>query len=278
MDYKLVFANDIKIESHAKGVDVVINNEHTASFAELSNVVKLYRTDKDECVKRLTGGSFFFINGQLIDHRDITYQGYIMTDSDISEIMSKLGYVTGVHVKDLKGLHLVNSGRSDYTLISPYKRRGLTLGSVELYHVWSPFSSNIRFSYKITVEEGDVIFNRPLSNHKVPITSKNWYNILLRDSELCLSKIVNIFEAKFVNLSNEKCLGKDVANINEHANIRFVQEIIDDTSKTYAEDEESHLTKLKAWQYVVELIQYDTNDGKYIGQLYQIANNLLWVK
>lgn len=278
MDYKLVFANDIKIESQPKGVNVIINNEHVASFAELSNVVKLYRTDEDECIKRLTGGSFFFINGQLIDHRDITYKGYIMTDSDISELMTKLGFITNVSVKDLKGLHLVNSGRSDYTLISPYKRRGLSLGSVELFQVWSPFSSNIRFSYKITVEEGDVVFNRPLANHKVSINPKNWHNILLKESEICLSKIVTLFEAKFISMANEKCLGKEVSGIHEHANIRYVQEIIDDTSKPYADEEVTHLSKLKAWQYAVELIQYDTNDGKYIGQLYQIANNILWVK
>lgn len=278
MDYKLVFANDIKIEEHDKGVNVIINNEHIASFAELSNVVKLYRTDANECSKRLIGGSFFFIKNQLIDHRDVSYEGYIMTDSDISEVMSKIGYTSNVTMRDLKGLHLVNSGRSDYTLIKPYKRRGLSLGSVELYQVWSPFSSNIRFSYKITVEEGDVIFNRPLSTHKVSINSHNWYNILIKESDFCLSKIVNIFEEKFISMSKDKCLGKEYAGIHEHANIRYVNEIIDDTDQQYNETGVTHLSKLKAWQYAVELIQYDTNDGKYIGQLYQIANNLLWVK
>lgn len=278
MDYKLVFANDIKIEEQDKGVNVIINNDHVATFAELSNVVKLFRTDANECIKRLTGGSFFFINDQLIDHRDVSYNGYIMTDSDISELMSKLGYLTNVPIRDLKGLHLVNSGRSDYTLICPYKRRGLSLGSVEMYQVWSPFSSNIRFSYKITVEEGDVFFNRPLANHKISINSKNWHSILIKESDFCLLKIVNLFESKFISMVNEKCLGRELAGINEHANLRYVEEIIDDTSKQYNEDQETHLSKLKAWQYAVELIQYDTSDGKHIGQLYQIANNLLWVK
>lgn len=276
MDYNLVFAKDIKVDDMGTGVNVTINNQYKAFFAEHSNVVKLHKSNPSECVSKLIGGSFFFIKDELIDHRDSSYHGYIMTDADINEVMSKVGYTTNITKKDLKGLHLVSSGRSQYTLVKPHKRTGISLGSIELYHVWSPFSNNIRFSYKVTVEEGDVIFNRPLSNHKVSITPKNWYNDLIKESEICLSKISKCFEIKFITMKKDKCDGKTLSAINEFAIARNVQAIVDDTTGVFVETEATHLSKLMAWQYVVELIQYEAYAGD--GKLYQLANNLLWVE
>jgi hypothetical protein len=276
MDYNLVFAKNVKVDATETNVIVTINNQYVASFAEHSNVFKLYNNNKDECISKLTGGSFFFINDELIDHRDSSYHGYIMTDADINEVKSKIGCTSNISKKDLKGLHLVSSGRSQYTLVKSCKRRGLSLGEIELFHVWSPFSNNIRFSYRITVDEGDVIFNRPLANHKISITPKTWYTELLKESEYCLSIISKCFELKFEEMKNQPCNGKTLSAINEFANARNVHEIADDTSGTYAEDDPTNLTKLQAWQYVVELIQYEAYAGD--GKLYQLANNLLWVE
>lgn len=275
MDYNLVFAKNVKVDSTETNVIVTINDKYKASFAEHSNVFKLYSSNKDECISKLTGGSFFFINDELIDHRDSSYHGYIMTDADINEVKTKIGCTSNITKKDLKGFHLVSSGRSQYTLVKSHKRRGISLGSIELYHVWSPFSNNIRFSYRITVEEGDVIFNRPLANHKISITPKNWYTELLKESEYCLTKISKCFETKFIELKHTRCNGKTLLAINEFANVRNVQEIVDDTSGSYLDDEPTNLSKLQAWQYVVELIQYEAYAGD--GKLYQLANNLLWV-
>lgn len=275
MDYNLVFAKNIKVDTTETGVTVTINNQYKASFAEHSNIVKLYNTKPDDCISRLTGGSFFFINDEFIDHRDSAYQGYIMTDADIRDVEPKIGCTENISKKDLKGFHLVSSGRSKYALVKSHTRRGIALGSIELYHVWSPFSNSIRFSYRVTVEEGDIIFNRPLANHKVSITPVNWYANLLKESTVCLNKITKFFNTNLESMKYEKCDGKTLAAINEFAEVRNVDAIVDDTTGDYADDDLTHLSKLQAWQYVVELIQYEAyaNDGK----LYQLANNLLWV-
>jgi hypothetical protein len=274
MDYNLVFAKTVKVDSVGAGVNVTINDQYTASFAEHSNIVKLFNSNPDECISKLTGGSFFFVGDEFIDHRDSAYRGYIMTDADINEVKTKIGSTSNISKKDLKGFHLVTSGRSKHTLVKSHKRCGIALGSVELYHVWSPFSNNIRFSYRVTVEEGDVIFNRLLANHKISITPKNWYNDLIKESEICLTKVSKFFDVKLDSMKSERCLGSTLSAINEFARVRNVDAIVDDTSGTYAENEPTNLSKLQAWQYVVELIQYEAYAGD--GKLYQLANNLLW--
>lgn len=284
MNYNLVFAHNISIRSIDTGIEVTINDSHIATFAEMSNVTQLYRKDDVECISRLTNGSYFYINDQLVDHRDSTYAGYIMSESEIDELMNIIGYSENLSLKDLKGLHLVNSGRSDYALIKDYCKKGLSLGAVTLYHVWSPFSNNIRFSYKLTVEEGDIFYNRPLKNRKVSTISSHWYDDLRASSEQCIHELVNILEKKFNALKVEKCNVREVLDITSHAISRSVDDIVNGLSldnmrengKTPDEDDLTHITKLVAWQYVVELIQYDTIVGD--GKLYQLANNLMWSK
>ena len=284
MNYELVFAHNVIIKTIDTGIEVTINDKHTAIFAEMSNVTQLFRKNGCECVARLTGGSYFYINDQLVDHRDSTYVGYIMSESDIEELMNTIGYSANLSLKDLKGLHLVNSGRSDYALIKDYSKKGMSLGAVTLYHVWSPFSNNIRFSYKLTVEEGDVFYNRPLKNRKISIISSNWYDELKLQSDNCINELVNLLEKKFNTLKIEKCNVREVTDITEHAVTRSVDEIVNSLSLEYMhetgkkpdEGDLTRITKLVAWQYVIELIQYDTIVGD--GKLYQLANNLMWSK
>lgn len=277
MNYDLVFAKEIAIESTPNGICVTINHNHKANFVEQSNITKLFRLNEQDCITKLTGGTFFFVDGQLVDHRDISYDGYIMSDSDISEVMSHIGVSKNISKKDLKGFHLVNSGRSDYTLLNSVKKKGMSLGHIELYQVWSPFSNNIRFSYKVVVEEGEVVFNKPLSKYKVSITSDNWQSELNTTGDMCLSKLISLFESKFISMKKEKCSVKDMTSIYEHAKLKEVYEIVENTNpEGLLETDKTNLTALQAWQYVVELIQYDFSQGD--GKLYQLANNLLWTK
>jgi hypothetical protein len=287
MDYQLVYAETIKITDTKSGIEVLINGKHKANFVEQSNITKLYRQNSQNCITKLTGGTYFFINKQLVDHRDSLYKGYIMSDSVLDEVMNIVGYSSNLSKKDLKGLHLVTTGRSDYTLVKYYKSRGMNGGSIGLYWVWSPFSGCIRYAYKIVTDEGEVISNKHFDIGRVAIDDY-FYDELLDSSSEFLDYIIKEIEKRFRSMAKEYCSVSDMLTINTFANERNVIDIAEETTfdhvssiykpeiigTDFAKTAQSHISKLVAWKYAVELIQYDETVGD--GNLYAVVNRTLW--
>lgn len=288
MNYQLVYAESIKIIDKNNGIEVVINDKFSASFVEQSNITKNYRQNKTNCIQKLTGGTYFFIDNELIDHRDSSYKGYIMNDSVVDELMNIIGYTSNLTKKELKGLHLVTTGRSNHTLVKYHKSIGMSGGSIGLYWVWNPFSSVIRFAYKIVVDEGEVISNKNFEVGKVSVMDDYFYESLLDTSNDFLDFIVKEIEKRFNKMPNESCSVADMLIINNMARERNVEEIQNETSfehvaniykpeivgTDFAKTAQSHLNKLVAWHYAVELLQYDDTIGD--GNLYAVVNRTLW--
>jgi hypothetical protein len=265
--YEIILATTIEVADIQNGITVNINNTHKATFLEYSNITKQYRQDKDLCIRKLVGGLYFFIDGTMIDHRDSLYTGYVMSDDTLKSLMNNIGFLRNVSKKDIKGLHLVTSGRSEYVLANYHTSSGFEHGMVNLLWTWSPFSDSIRYSFKIVTEHGEVISNKNMFVNKVKVTDSNWLYELKRHSTYFLKRITDILDNNFRKMSNEYSAVADIQTVQKFAIERNIPEIAEKT------EEGAKLSKMTVYEYAVELLQYDAVGDGY---LYNVINNVLW--
>lgn len=289
MKPELLFANDVKVEDLTSGIKVILNKSKEIIFDEKSKITQTYRENKGKFLDKLYGGTFFFIDDVFIDHRDSSYMGYVMNINTIETMMSKIGVSTGWTSKELKALHMVTTGSYEYVLSSDVvEKRGISLGEVQLYWTWSPFSKNIRYSYRVLLEQGEVIYNKAFDIKKPSVVEKNWFESLKIESNKFIDIIAVMLEDCYEGMEEHKCSLSDMMLVNRIAVEAGVDDIIEMTSFSNVEhlyqksvldtvlvnECMGHLSVMQLYQFVVELLQIDV--GGNDGYLLKLANNLVW--
>lgn len=138
-------------------VEVIVNDQFRHVFSEKSRVSKaLEHMSAADLQARLSGGSFFFINGDLIDFRDNQYNGFIHDNDSVSKMIELIG-CRPVNGRDRKALGLKTmSGQvalSGYYNKSPILVPEYLAGGVfesALMYNWNPYHQNIRGVFELT--------------------------------------------------------------------------------------------------------------------------------
>lgn len=258
MKFEMIFAEeiDVKLED---GLAITINKDKTIYFGATSNITKMYIEDKNRCLDLLEHGFYFFMNGKFIDHRDSSYDGYIMEDHDIERMLKIVGYKENMKSADIKMLHFVTTGSYDYVLMSDViERRQFSEGYIELFWTWSPFSKYLRYSYKLDFNNGHVFYNKNFNMPKPKIYGKNWFEFTKAESKKFLDYLHKNLNESFSIMDEKISSDEDIQLYNEHA-IEYNLEV------------SGKMTNLDLYKKVIGLLNYSVN-----GYLLKLANNLIW--
>ena len=101
MKFEMIRNANVEVEQRFNSknfpvADIVVDGKHHHRFDAKSRVSKnLEIMTPDDMQQRLTGGHFFFANGQLLDFRDGQYQGFVHSDDSINKLIEVIGYEDG---------------------------------------------------------------------------------------------------------------------------------------------------------------------------------------
>lgn len=107
-----------------------------------------------DLAERLTGGHFFFIEGELVDFRDGHYNGFVHTDESIDHLAEVIGINhakelnTKVHNNLISGNYVLGTKWSEHGIVVPNYHDGGQFTS-ELHFGWNPFIKTVNSAFML---------------------------------------------------------------------------------------------------------------------------------
>jgi hypothetical protein len=223
-------------DKHRPLAAVTVEGEYTHIFPHTSRVSKhLDVMEADDLASRLSGGSFFFIEDQLIDFRDGSYNGFIHEDKTISVFMEILGYQQKT---DLQLAHMQKNKRDD--IQSPIVLRKVwdkNEISVPGYSGGADFDSVLSFTWNPYVKTINTVFDlvrlictngmvglTSFLNTKVPVMNR-WEEHLDIAARQIQNKVDSIIVERVQQMTIEHASVADCLLLEDHTMARLAHAI-----------------------------------------------------
>ncbi len=165
---------------------ITVNDQFQHTFPHTSRVSKhLDVMSPEQLQSRLSGGSFFFINQQLVDWRDGSYTGFTHTDDTIKLYMDLFGFqyrnkLSHIHQRNVNNDDHHNN--NDILLRSVWDKTEIHVPGYqsggdfhsELSFVWNPFTSFINSAFDLVrlICTNGMIGTTSFLNTKVPLVNR----------------------------------------------------------------------------------------------------------
>jgi len=213
--------------------EITINDQFEHRFGRNSRISKhLDMMSADDLSERLSGGSYFIINGQLVDFRDGSYNGFVHSNDSIEAFMDTLGFQ---HQKDLP-THLRRRGRQaaqqdvestddkiilrkvwdKNQIIVPGYAQGAEFSS-HLSFVWNPFVRTINSSFdliRLICDNGAVGVTSFL-NTKVPLFNRQTEHLDIAARQI-QNKVNGIVTKRVQIMSDARASVGDLLLLEDH--------------------------------------------------------------
>ncbi|RWZ87306.1 MAG: hypothetical protein EO766_12335 [Hydrotalea sp. AMD] len=175
-----VKVSKVKNEKGHDCAHIEVNGQYEHTFPPKSRVTRHLDVMTPEILEtRLDGGTYFFVEDQLVDWRDGHYNGFIHTDGMVDQYMELLGYV---HKEDLAFAHrrkladdkiLLRSVWDKNEIIVPGYVSGGEFHS-ELSFVWNPFVTFINSSFDLVrlICTNGMVGVTSFLNTKIPLLNR----------------------------------------------------------------------------------------------------------
>ena len=249
--YEMIRNADVEVIStrnaanHPVALASINGLEHR--FDATSRVSKsLDMLSADDVAARLSGGNYFFVNGELHDFRDGHYNGFVHTDESIAHLADVLGFSEGrnsvrVH-ENTVGRHLTLGKKwSDHGITVPGYNDGGEFQS-ELHFGWNPFVKTINSAfmlYRLICTNG-MRGLRNFMNTKIPLVNR-WEEHLEIANRQIQNKVSGMVTGRMAQMGSERATVAEVAlltghaykrtqgaeNVNETAKLQRLNRIID---------------------------------------------------
>lgn len=223
-------------DKHRPMAACVIDGEFEHIFPHTSRVSK--HLDSMEAVdlsERLTGGQFFFVEDQLIDFRDSSYNGFVHTDKTVDVFMDIIGYQ---HKNELQMAHMQKD--TDPDINSPIVLRkiwnkneisvpgyvhGTDFHSMLSYE-WNPFVKHINTMFDLVrlICENGMVGVTSFLNTKVPVVNR-WEEHLDIASRMIQNKVNGIVQERIGQMIREHCSVADLLLLEDHIMARLAVSI-----------------------------------------------------
>lgn len=220
--------------SHAR---ILVNGEYEHTFDSKSRVSRhLDLMSTQDLAERLTGGQYFFVEGQLVDYRDAAYgDSFVHDDAALDNLMSVLGY------RDVSGLRktahrLTNRTQSrdlslskiwDQTEIQvPHYKAGGDFTS-ELSFVWNPFQRNIDTKFELIRQicTNGMVGLTPIINMKIPLINRWEEHLNIAHMQL-QHKIEDLMTRRLSQMVEHRCTVADTLLLEKHIATRMLDDTI----------------------------------------------------
>lgn len=219
-----------QLQAHA----VINGGEFEHTFSHKSRVSKhLEMMEPKMLAERLTGGSFFFVENNLIDFRDGQYAGFAHSDETINIFMDILGYR---HKTNLK--QLTHRQKSDDEMDAPivlsadwdrneivvpgYQNDGTTFSSI-LSFEWNPFTRHINSAFDLVrlICTNGMVGVTSFLNTKVPLFNR-WEDHLDIAAKQIQHKVERVVGDRIHQMISEPASVGELLLLEDHASKRFL--------------------------------------------------------
>lgn len=252
MDYTMIRNGDVEVTEHRnrnnhKVASIMVNGKHEHKFDATSRISRALETmTPEDLQERFKGGTFFFVNGLLVDFRDGHYNGFIQDEASIASLVR----VIGIKAKADISTHLVdNQTTRKYVLgcswdasqftIKDIDEKGATFEN-ELLFGWSPFNKDVSSAFMLKqISTGNVI--RGMSSFlrkRIPLMNR-WEEHLDIACKQLQVRIDAVVQARFSKMVLERASVQELMLISEHAKTRLTK-----GTTIYGTAEEGRLTRI----------------------------------
>jgi hypothetical protein len=213
-------------DHHNKGVAVIeINGEHEHRFSPESRVSKALSTTPIAALEaRLNGGSYFMVNGELVDFRDGYYNGFVHDDDAIDSLVHTIGFEQGS-----PGSRSTQTGRnvrlgrtwSENPFEIPLYNEGGRFTS-RLSFNWNPFNRTVNSAFQIVrlICTNGMMGLTNFLNSRIPLENR-WEEHLDIASAQIQNKIDSILRARLGEMGRDRATVADLLALQDHAENRM---------------------------------------------------------
>jgi hypothetical protein len=212
--------------------DVVINDEFHHRFPHTSRISKhLELMEPKDLAERLTGGSYFMIDGALVDFRDSGYNGFIHEDNTIGVFMDLLG------VRDITKDPLLRHRRynseddgAKFVLQKLWSNHGIQVPGYaqggefnsQLSYVWNPFMKTVNSTFDLVrlICENGMVGLTTFLNTKIPLFNR-WEEHLDIAARQIQNKVTDTVQLRVQQMGVERASVADCMLLETHAFNRF---------------------------------------------------------
>lgn len=202
--------------------EVIINDQYQHQFKPRSIVSRSLRVATPEQVeKRLQNGSFFIVEGSIIDYKDNRYKGFKHNDDAIAELMSNIG----VSLNRQKQLVLKKTWNVNELDIDTFNEGGTF--TFDLNYSWSPFRPTVDadfFINRLVCLNGHTARSQ-LMNSKIPLFNR-WFDHLQIASVGFNTSFNNLLKERLTYLSKVRASIGQVNHIQRHIETRLQDETL----------------------------------------------------
>jgi len=291
---------------------IIVNDKHVHTFSPRSRVSQALLVMKPEDLQaRLNGGSFFFINGEMIDFRDNQYGGFVHTDQSIEKLIELVG-VRKISDHDRKALGIKT--HSDLVLSGVYNTQEIVVPKfleggnfhASLMYNWNPFHSDVKGVFELVrvICTNGMVGLCDSMNTRVPIIN-DWE----QNMDIAARQIQNRIGARVKDrleiMDDERATVTECQQLAEHALKRLTQNEMPEKERSLLQtiyrvvnpafhmvkyytnnvfgnrdvgaQMGSHLSKLTAFNAATEMYSHTQETDASTGRALQLfANNLLF--
>lgn len=203
-------------------LSIVVNGQFHHIFPESSRVSKAMSVASvDDIVNRLNGGTFFFINNELIEFRYNDYNGFIHNNDSVAKLMD----VVGITADDdeMTGVS-ANTASRNIKLSKEWASEGFNVPAVDqgdfetaIHYGWSAFSQNVSSAFvlwRLVCANGMRGMTNFL-NSQIPLVN-NWEEHLDMANRQLMNKINAKMNDRIAALQGERASVADCLLLNSH--------------------------------------------------------------
>lgn len=227
-DVKLTHVVDAKKRNVA---EIVVDGKFHHRFSPTSRISKHLDVMKPKDLEaRLKGGSYFFVEDQLVDLRDGAYNGFVHTDESINVFMDVLGFQHRPKGSRARPASL-GVGEGEIALRKVWSNNEITVPgykaggefSTELSFVWNPFVKTINSSFDLVRQicSNGMVGLTPFLNAKIPLLNR-WEEHLDIASKQIQNKVNNTVIARVQSMTASRASVADCLLLEQHAFERLI--------------------------------------------------------
>ena len=297
--------------SHAA---ITVNNEFEHVFPSHSRISEaLGLMTEKELAHKLTGGSYFFIEDEMIDFRDGNYHGFCHDDKSIEALIDVIGYrdVNGARKSAHRLTNRTSSGTTSLSKIwnesnieLPMYQEGGDYSS-QLSFQWNPFQKNITTQFELVRQicSNGMVGLTPFINMHIPLVNR-WQEHLDIANVQLQHKIHTIMTKRLGEMADGRCTVADVMilekhlmarlseseSTGEHIRLKNMYDVVDPfthlveyykpevfDNKSMAAQVPAHLSVFDAWNLATEICQHSQQASKSSDAgLQKLANALVF--
>lgn len=242
LDYELVRSANVRVTASKDSknypvASIIVNNAYSHEFSPESRVSKALETmDAESLEQRLTGGSYFFIEDNLVDFRDGHYNGFIHEDVSIA----KLAKVIGIQPSKAVSTRLQDNLVSNlYTLGCSWSQNAITIPEYndggdfksELLFNWNPFVKTVNSAFMLwrLICQNGMRGMTHFLNTKIPLINR-WEEHLDIANAQIQNKVDGMVKRRLTGMGSQPATVNELQQIATHARKRYEKTIQGDSS------------------------------------------------